>query len=169
MKAYFALSSLLCLFVLAAGSGRAETAPASPAAPQELAVVVVDSLGGAHGAITAFDRLDIAFTNVAKQRKWPIKIVAERFAANTPSHTTELRIFYKGIRADTPDEMVFRAWVTFADPSVKKDFGIIAFHYYPRPGEQQDDVLDKIFLGAANAIADNIEPILFPEGVASKP
>lgn len=142
---------------------------AKAAEPQrELAIVVVESLQRNRGAITDFDRMDLAFREVAKKRKWPVKIVAERFAANTESHETELRIFNQSIRDDTPGERVFRAWMTLTDHGVKHDFGIVTYRYYIRPMEDNEQRLEKIFRGAANAAADKIEPILFGQPASPK-
>jgi hypothetical protein len=166
MKTYPVLLALLGLFASAASAAPAPTG--SPAA-RELAVVVVDSLEDTHGAITAFDRIDIAFHDVAEKRKWPVKIVAERFAANTPTHDTELRVYYKGIHADNPLELVFRAWITYSDSNTQKDFGVVTFRYHPHATETQEDVFEHVFRGAANAMADKIEPLLFPKPAAAKP
>ena len=129
----------------------------------KLAVVVVENLRNTGNAIDDFVRLDMAFEKVAKERKWPVAIDAERFAANTPEHETEVRIFPRPIRQELPDEFVFRGWLTLKVDGEKHDFGIIKFEYRPRPGEWNDDVLDKIFLGAVRKMADKIEPLLFPK------
>ena len=138
----------------------AETIP--PQEMGELAIVVVDAVNKQQGAITDFDRIDMAFTRVAEERGWPVTIKAERFAANTPAHETELRIFNRPVRQETPGDLVFRGWVTLTVDGTKHDFGMILYRYYLRAGEHMDDVLDKVFLGAANVTADKIEPILFP-------
>ncbi|HUG09637.1 MAG TPA: hypothetical protein VMM36_01425 [Opitutaceae bacterium] len=140
---------------------------AAPAAKEpddrpKLAVVVVENLRHSGNAIDDFVRLDMALQKVSKERKWPVAIEAERFAANTPDHETEVRIFPRPVRQELPDEYVFRGWLTLKVAGENHDFGIIKFEYRPRPGEWGDDVLDKIFLGAARAMADKIEPLLFP-------
>ena len=50
---------------------------------------------------------------------------------------------------------------------VQHDFGIVTFRYYRRIGENVDDMLEKVFRGAANAAAAKIEPILFPQPAAA--
>jgi hypothetical protein len=162
-------------FTLALGSvaiaARAADGKSAPAAePQrELAIVVVESLQHNHGsAITDFDRMDVAFREVVEKRKWPVKLVAERFAANIKPHETELRIFNQTIREEVPGELTFRAWMTLTDHGVKYDFKVVKYRYYRRLAEQTEDQLEKIFLGAANAAADKIEPILFPKPAEPK-
>ena len=150
------------------------TAPAAqPATPADnrprLAVVVVDNIQHHHSGITDFDRLDLAFQYVAEQRKWPVAVAVERLAANTPDNETELRIFNQPLREETPGELTFRGWMTLTVKGVEHDFGIVTFRYYPRFGEHADDILQKVFRGAANAAADKIEPILFSKPAAPKP
>ena len=65
--------------------------------------------------------------------------------------------------------VTFRAWVTLMDHGTKHDFGIVHFSYSPRPGQQQDDVIEHLFRGAAGLVADKIEPILFPKADPVKP
>lgn len=144
-------------------------APASPVASRELAIVVVESLGSGISDRNDFDRLDLAFTKVFAQRKWPAKIVVERFAANGPAHDTELRVFLKGIYEEMPGDLTFHAWMTLQDHGKKRDFGIVRFRYYRRPGERMDEILDKVFEGAAVVTADKIEPLLFPKTEKPKP
>ena len=154
--------------LLGAASLSAQDAP-PPAGQRELAIVVVDTLQSNRGsAVTDFDRLDIAFHQLARQRKWPVPLKVERFAANTPAHETELRIVNRPVRRDTPDALTFRAWVTLTVAGAKHDFGIVTYEYSPRPGEPMDDTLDKLFLGAARAAAAKFEPILFPAPGKSK-
>jgi hypothetical protein len=141
----------------------AKDAPPAPANQRELAVVIVDSLQNRRGgSISDFDRLDIAFHQLARQRKWPVTLKVERFAANTPAYETELRIVNRPLRQETPDALTFRGWMTLTVAGEKHDFGIVRYDYSPRPGEPTDDVLDKVFLGAARAAAAKFEPILFP-------
>lgn len=158
-----ALGPLLFLAVNAVFAADPAPSPAAPAPVRELALVVIEPIGSHGGAITAFDRLDIAFTDVVKQRKWPVKLVAERFAANTPDHETELRVFYKELREDVPGERTIRAWMTLTDRGQKHDFGMVVFRYSPRLGEPFDQMIEKMFLGLANAGADKISPLLFPK------
>ena len=168
MKTLFAFPLFMSALLLLANFSLAADDAKAPDARPKLAVVVVSTLQNEHGAITAFDRLDMAFQEVALKRKWPMAIEAERFAANTPAHDVELRIFNQPIRQELPGELTFRGWMILTDHGVKHDFGIVSFRYNPRPAENMDDVLEKIFRGAANAAADKIEPILFPKPAAPK-
>jgi hypothetical protein len=165
MKTHRVLKSLLLvsLFVAAGAVAHAEDAAKSADAPRQLAIVVVEPLQSKGGAITDFDRLDMAFQQIAKQRKWPVTIKAERFAANSPEYDTELRIFTQPLREETYGDLTFRGWMTLTVNGTKHDFGMVTFRYYPRFAEHTDGVLDKVFLGGAKAGADKIEPILFPE------
>ena len=168
MKTRLTLLSLVFASLFLGGlSARAEsTTTAEPG--RELAVVVVENLHRQRGAITDFDRIDMALQKIAKQRNWPVKIAAERFASNTPARDTELRIYPQPLREETSGDLTFRGWVTLTVNGTKHDFGIIKYQYYRRIGEHLDDVLDKVFLGACNVAADKIEPILFPELARSK-
>jgi hypothetical protein len=168
MKTRFAFLLSAAALVLLAPSAWAEDAARKPEDRPKLGIVVVDNLDHHGSAITAFDRLDIAFQKVAEQRRWPVMVMAERFAANMASFDTELRIFNQPIRHDMPGELTFRGWMILTDHGVKHDFGIVTFMYSTRPLENMDDVLNKIFLGAANAAADKIEPLLFPKPAAPR-
>ncbi len=167
MKTPFARLLLAAALLLTAAHA-AETAKSADNRPK-LVVVVVDNIQHHHSAITDFDWLDMAFRHVAQQRKWPVAIAAERFAANTPDNETELRIFNQPLREETPGELTFRGWMTLTVKGVEHDFGIVTFRYYPRLGEHANDTFEKVFRGAANAAADKIEPILFPKPAAPKP
>ncbi len=149
---------------ITAATGAAQASDDRP----KLAIVVVENLQNERGAITAVDRLDLAFREAALKRKWPVAIATERFAANTPAHEIELRIFDQGLRNELPGELRFRGWMTLTVRGVKHDFGVVSFRYNPRPTENMEDVLDKIYRGAANAAADKIEPILFSKPDAPK-
>ena len=168
MKTCFAFPLFAAALLLTAATTHAKDAAKVPDDLPKLPIVVIENLQRQRGAITAFDRLDLAFQQVARQRKWPMAIAAERFASNTPAHETELRIFTQPLRKDTPGELTFRGWMILTVQGVKHDFGIISFRYSMRPFEQGEDVLDKIFLGAANTAADKIEPLLFREPDAPK-
>jgi hypothetical protein len=165
-----ACRSLTCLFFtslfLSGGVAGAETA-ATVQPIRELAVVVIDNVQKP-SAITDFDRIDMAFQHVAKQRKWPVKIVAERFASNLPEYDAELRVFNQRVREETSGDLTFRGWMILTVNGTKHDFGMVTFRYYRRAGENMDDVLDKIFRGAAGVAADKIEPILLPVAGGSK-
>lgn len=163
MKRRFAFSLLLFVCSLLTAFSAPSESTATPQLLSELAIVVVDTLKPQQGAITDFDRIDMAFQQVAKQRKWPVKIAAERFASNTAARDTELRIFNQPLREETTGDLTFRGWMTLMVNGTKHDFGIVTFRYYRRAGEHTDDVLQKVFLGVANAAAQKIEPILFPQ------
>ncbi|MDI1247286.1 MAG: hypothetical protein PSV13_00240 [Lacunisphaera sp.] len=157
---------LIATLCLAAVPVFAKKAPQAPDNRPIFSIVVVDSLLYQQGAITDYDRLDMAFTALAKERQWPMRIQAERFAANTPAHETELRIFNQPLREETLGDITFRGWMTLTAAGRKHDFGIITFRHYVRPGENLDEILEKVFRGAAEAAAVKIEPILFPKPAA---
>lgn len=158
---------LLAALLLSAGAAFAKDAAKAADDRPVLSIVVVDSLLYQQGAITDYDRLDLAFTALAKERQWPVRIQAERFAANTPAHETELRIFNQPLREETLGDITFRGWMTLTAGGKKHDFGIITYRYYARPGETLEDILEKVFRGAAGAAAAKIEPILFPKPAAA--
>lgn len=153
---------LLCLLVSAGARGGAQPA-ASPAPLPELKVVVVESLVRGPGRITDFDRISSEFTTVFRKRKWPVTIRVERFASNTPEEGMQLRVFYQGIYEEAPGDLTFHAWMTLFDHGTKRDFGIVKFRYNPRPLQDEEDVLDHVVRGAAEAAADKIEAALFPK------
>src|ERR1017187_7115530 len=152
MKTRFALGLLLFPFVLAiGGTGRAQTAPTTADARRVFTIVVVDELGGSNSSFyNTFNRIDRVFTEVFEARKWPVKITAERFGANAPTHDIEMRIYIQSIRWETPVDLVFSAWMTLDDHGKKKDFGVVRYRSNPRPTENVEDQLDKIVRGAAN-------------------
>ena len=161
----FLLMVATVLIAVVAPASEAEKAPdKKPALP----LVVVDSLQNHRGAVDDFDRLDLAFQYVAEHRKWPVTIAAERFAAGTPDYPTEVRVFNQPVRREFIGELVFRGWVTLTVQGKKYDLGILSFRYNMRPGENMDDVLEKTFRGAAETIADKIEPMLFPKPADTK-
>ena len=162
MKTRLLLLSLLgAALGLAAVPVRAADAPPADEDRRQLVIVVVDTLQNQSSAITDFDRLDMAFQKVARQRKWPFKIKAERFAANTPDHETELHIVTQPLRRETPVDLTFRAWMTLTIEGKKHDLGIVTYRYHPRIGENMEDTLEKVFEGAAHTTALKIEPLLF--------
>jgi hypothetical protein len=168
MKTRHAAALLVLSLLLGAGARGNAQAPAAPALP-ELKVVVVESLVRGPGRITDYDRIETEFTKVFEQRKWPLSIKVERFASNTTDDGLQLRIFYQGIYDETPDEPTFHAWMILYDHGTKKDFGIVKFHYNPRPLQEEDDVLDRVVRGAAVAAADKVEAALFPKTGGRKP
>lgn len=139
-----------------------EPAAASGTLPT-LAIVIAENLGRRAIYNDDFHRLDMAFNRVAKERKWPVTIVVERFAANVPDYDNELSIFLQPVRQEMPGEFTLRAWTTLKVNGKKHDFGIVKYGEFRRPGEQMYDTMDKIFIGYANAAADKIEPVLFPK------
>jgi len=148
----------------------AQSKPVTPDDRPALALVVVENTGrNQGGANTDFHRLDLAFEHVDEQRKWPVTIAAERFAANTAKHDTELRVFLKSVTEEVPGELTIRNWVTLTVKGQKHDFGIVTFRHYRRLGENMEDTLEKVFHGAAMTIAEKVEPILFPKAVDAKP
>jgi hypothetical protein len=159
----FAAGSLLFSFLLAAAgvAGRAQAAPKAAGSERELAVVIVESLARGPGRITDFDRMKMEFTDVFGRRNWPVKIRVERFAANTPAHETELRVFFQGIYDEAPGDLTFHAWMILYDHGVKRDFGVIRYRYNPRPGQPEEDVLEHVMRGAAEVAAAKIESALF--------
>jgi hypothetical protein len=159
---------LFSLFVATGVPGRAQAASASAGTPRELTVVIVESLVRGPGRITDFERMKTVFTDVFEQRKWPARISVERFAANNPPHDIELRVFYQGIYEETPGDLTFHAWMTLDDHGVKRDFGIIRYRYYPRPTQQEEDVLERVVRGAADIVASKIESALFPKADGKK-
>lgn len=166
MKTRLALLALTLLLGTHPASGK--DSPAEPAAQREIVLVVVDSLHHQTGAITDFDRLDMAFRKIVRQRKWPVKLTAERFTADTPEHATELRIVNRPVRQETPGDLTFRGWLTLTVDGTKHDFGIVTYRYYPRPGEAGDETLQKLFEGVARTAADKAEPLLFPAAGAAR-
>jgi len=158
MKTRFAIALAAASLLLPVAAPAAKEPDDRPV----LAIVVVENLGHPGGAITAVERLDMAFDRIAKERKWPSRPEAERFASNTPDRETELRIFTQPLRNDVPGEITFRAWVTLTVGGEKHDFGIVKHDYRPRLGEQFDDTIQKVYVGGAAKIADKVEPLLFP-------
>ena len=157
MKARLAALLPAAALLLSAVPASAIGGPPSMEERPKLAIVVIDNLQPRSG----FDRIDLAFQQVARQRKWPVTIATERIAANTQAHPLELRIFFLGIRESVPGEYTFRAWMTLVVRGVKHDLGIIGYRHFVRQWEDNNDMYDKIFLGAAKAAADKIEPRLF--------
>lgn len=165
MKPRFLLSYLFGVMVLVLSSTARVAAVESVgavSAPGELVLVVVESVKGSSLGPRSYDRIARVFTDVFEARKWPVKIRDERFAANTPEHDTELRIFFNGISRQVPSELTFRAWMILYDHGTQHDFGVVRFDYSPRAGEQMEDALDRVVRGAALVAADKVQPILFP-------
>lgn len=156
------IHSLLLLACLPLGAIRAAEKPTpAPEPKQVLAIVVVETLQR-QTAITDYDRFDIAFHDLARKRKWPVTLKVERFAANMPAYDPEVRLFTRPLREETPGDLTYRAWVTVTIRGEKHDFGIVTYRTYPRAGENREDTLEKVFAGAAQAIAGKFEPLLFP-------
>ncbi len=171
MKTRFPFSGLLvaALILGLAGHAAAKDAPSGePDHRPELAVVISESLGTDGSAVTEYVRLDIAFQKVAKKRNWPVKVVTDRYAANTPDYKTQLQIFCQPLRREPGLELVFRGWMLLIVDGKKHDFGLVTYRHNVRIGQDSDEEIDKVYLGAANAAADRIEPLLFPELKAAK-
>jgi len=170
MKNQFTLGTLLFALFLATQVAGAEQA-AKPAAdtPQELSIVVVDSLSRGSGGYNAFNRIDRVFTNIFEKQKWPLKIAVERFASNTPAHEIELRIFYQGIFEEKFSDMTFHAWMTLTEHGKKHDFGVVKFSYYPHPGQRMEDIIDIVVRGAAELAVEKVGDVLFPKEEKKKP
>jgi hypothetical protein len=171
MNSRNAAQALFFALYLASGPCGLAQSPTPPAlgSPRELTIVVVESLERGPGRITDYDRISSVFTEVFEKRKWPVTIKVERFAANTPAHDAELRVFYQGIYEEAPGELTFHAWMTLFDRGAKSDFGIVRFRYNPRPWQQEDDVLERVVRGAAEIAATKVESVLFPKADAKKP
>src|ERR1051325_10857906 len=109
------IRSLLFLVVglLAADALAEKEATRVPAPEGVLPVVITEmTVGNTGSAYTDFDRLDIALQAVAKERQWPLKIAADRFAAGTADYLTELRISLGRPRQEIPGEYVYRGFTT---------------------------------------------------------
>lgn len=163
------LRFLLATLLLVAGTAVAKDVTRVPAPEGVLPVVVTENtLGNSGSAYTDFDRLDLALQAVAKERKWPLKIAADRMASGAPDYLTELRISIRRVEQEIPGEYVYRAWTTLWIDGKKHDFQVIRASYNYRLGENMDDILNKVFRQAAKTTADKIEPLLFPDLKAKK-
>jgi hypothetical protein len=140
----------------------------SPAPKPVLAIDVVESLGRGTNRLTDFDRISTVFTDVFSRRKWPVTLKMERFAANDPSYDYELRVFFEGIYEETPGDLTFHAWMTLFDHGTKHDFGMVRFRYYPRPGQDAEDALERAVRGGAEEVAPKIGAILITHGDGHK-
>ncbi len=160
MKHLFSLLLAGCCFAWSAGlAGEPPPAPPSSPARPTLAVVVVETTTRSVRANDDFERIAEEFEQVFAGRGVPFDVKVERFAANNEAHTHELRVFYRGID-DEFGEKVFRAWMTLTVRGTKHDFGIVVYRYWPRPAENVDDVIRKLFRGAAGEAADRVTPHL---------
>jgi len=160
--------------VLALGIGgaqamRAEAAATEPKPQGDLTIVVVESLEQGPGRLANFDRMSEVFTDVFTARKWPLNIKIERFASNTQSDATQLRVFYKGTYEETPGELSFHAWMTLYEHGNKHDFGVVTYRYQVRPFQQEEIILERVFRGAAEVAADKVKAVLFPKAPGKKP
>lgn len=154
---------LIALAALATGASQAREVARVPAPEGVLPVIITESVGTLGSAFTDYDRLDLALQKVAKERNWPVKIAAEKFAANIPDYLTEVQITLQRVREETPGEYMYRAWTTLLVDGKKHDFSIVTARLNYRAGEQYDRVMEKLFLHAAKTTADKIEPVLFPD------
>ncbi|MES1195012.1 MAG: hypothetical protein ABUL65_03895 [Opitutus sp.] len=158
-------SSLLAAALLLTGA-RAEDAPQAPAKRPTLAIIVIDNAPDRRNSTTEFDRIDLAFQYVAKQRKWPVAIAAEPLTDKTQLHPLELRFFHQGLREEIGNEFIFRAHLTLVVGDAKQDLGLVSYRYTARQWENNEAVQDKVFRGAAFAAADKLEPIIFARAPA---
>lgn len=156
-------SLLLVAALLAACSAPAKEVARVPAPDGVLPVVITEAMGSMGNAFTDYDRLDLALKQVAKERNWPLQVSVEKFASNTLDYQTELNISLQYVRQQIPGEYLYRGWTILWLNGKKHDFSIIEFRYNYRMGEQTDLSLEKLYLGAAKATADKIEPLLFPD------
>lgn len=163
MKANSCLLLLIAL-LLAVGPARAETkAPAGDKPVLHVSVVDSVNFNGSANAYTDFDRLDVALRKMAEKRQWPVKLDVHRLAGGTPDYPTELRITIQRVSREPIQDYVIRAWVTLMQDGKKQDFGIVTGRYSARLGENLEDTFEKLFRTEAEAIADKIEPRLFPD------
>ena len=110
-----------------------------------------------------FEFFKHAFETLEEERKWPVKFVVQRHLANLPRYDQEVTIHmqYRGYAGGKP---TMRGWVDLNAHGEKQDFGIISVSQEdPRRGEDEEKYEDKFYLAFANAVADRIEPILFPK------
>jgi hypothetical protein len=170
MKTRFVPLLLIAAALFSAAVLRAAEARKPDDRPK-LALIISENIQSAGGAVDDVVRLDIAFEKVATQRKWPVKLVIERYASGVPSYDTELYIYSQPVRREVGIELVYRAWTYLVVKGRKTDFKIVEYRMTPRLGENPSDTYDKLFLGYANKVADLIEPILFPkpDKAADKP
>lgn len=160
----------LCLALLVLSAGTAlpfaraaeSAAPAPLAAVRELVVTVVEPIDGRRGDGDLYNRFARVFTTEFEARQWPIKLRVERFGANSPDHSTELRVFLQPIRQELPEQWTFRAWVKLTADGHVHDFGIVRYDFTPRPLQAMDEVLDRLVQGASRRIADRLAPVLLP-------
>ena len=171
MKTRLVQLLLLALALVAAAGMRAADDAKKPDDRPKLALIISENIQSAGSAVDDIVRLDIAFEKVATQRKWPVKLVVERYAAGVPSYDTEVYIYSQPVRREVGIDLVYRAWTYLVVKGKKTDFKIVEYRMTPRLAENPSDTYDKVFLGYANKVADKIEPILFPktDTAAEKP
>ncbi len=122
---------------------------------------MIDNAPDRRNVSTEFDHIDQAFQYVAKQRKWPVAVTAERLTEKTQLHPLELRVFHHGLREEIGNEFIFRAHLTLVVGDVKQELGMVSYRYTARQWENNNAVYEKVFRGAALAAADRIEPVIF--------
>src|SRR6478735_744711 len=155
------LLAVLAALLTTTGLGAKEKRVPAPAGV--LPLIVVESVSMPGNAYSDFDRLDIAFQKVAKQRKWPVKIVTDRMAAGVPDYLTELDVKLQPLRELVPGEFIFRAWTSVYVDGKMTDLQVVTYRHSYRAAENMEDTLEKVFEGGARAIADKVEPLLFPD------
>ena len=159
------LALLACALAAVAAPSRAE--PTTD--PGTLKIVVVEALVRGESRVDDYVRMEQVFTDVFNGRKWPLKVAVERFASNTPDDGTQLRIFYKGIYPEGPDDLVFHAWMILYTNGVKHDFGMFNYRYNPRASQSEESILEHVVRGAAVVAADKVGDVLYPKKGGAKP
>ena len=66
-------AALIALILGPVSIGRAQGSPGAPALLPELAIVVVDSLGGGQRQIDNYNRNVREFTDAIESRNWPVR------------------------------------------------------------------------------------------------
>jgi hypothetical protein len=92
-----------------------------------------------------------------------VRIKSDRLAGNTPDYPTELRITLQPVRREPGEEYVFRAWVILVLDGRKQSFGVVTARYGGRIGRNFEETYEGVFRAGAAAIADKIQPVLFPD------
>jgi hypothetical protein len=155
--------TLLFSLLLAASTTAHAQAPAAPAPSlPELTVTVSESLDRRAEGFATFGAIQSVFTRVLNERHWPVKINVVRFAANNPDQGYELRVFFRGIYHETPDQLTIRAWMTLFDHGKEHDFGIIKSQLDRGTILYGNDAFEMLLAMEARAVAAKIGPILFP-------
>jgi hypothetical protein len=172
VKTLSILGLVFASLLVALAARGADSDPVPEEAKPKNAFVIAESLGGRTNAVDDYVRLEAALKKLANERKWPVEVVIERFAANVPDYENEVTIFTQPVRQEVPGEYVLRGWTTLVVAGKKFDFGILRGEYRPFPGEQIDQALEKLFREFALEVGDRIEmavPFVRREGAGRKP